>query len=63
MKISGGDSNIDQNHLKNALDLNGFRLPNHQVRDLIEELKAKNKIDVGGKISKKLLKDVRLNFY
>lgn len=57
-------STIDQpfianNELKSALDLVGFKLPNHQVRELINGLKKEGKIKTeASSISKEVFKEV-----
>ena len=49
---------IATNNLKTALDHVGLKLPNHQVRELLTNLKTQGKYDEGKGISKDLFKQV-----
>jgi len=49
---------IATNNLKNALDHVGFKLPNWQVRELLNDLSAQGKYDENKGISKELFKQI-----
>ena len=53
---------IPTNELKNTLDLLGYSLPNHEVRELTNRLKKDGKLNEFEGISKELLKQVCLCF-
>jgi hypothetical protein len=44
--------------MKNALDHIGFKLPNHQVRELLNDMKKQGKLDEAKGVSKELFKEV-----
>ena len=48
---------MHESEVKNALDLAGYKLPNHEVREILTTLKSENKIP-DGKVSKDLFKEV-----
>ena len=56
------NNRIPTNELKNTLDLLGYQLPNHEVRELINGLKNEGKLNESEGISKELLKEVCLHF-
>lgn len=49
---------IASNELKSALDLVGYKLPHHQVRELLNDLKNRGKLDSNEGISKEVFKEV-----
>ncbi|TRY80405.1 hypothetical protein TCAL_07747 [Tigriopus californicus] len=53
-----GENSINDNDLKNALDLAGYKLPNHKVRDLIAEMKKQGRIGNDQKLSKDIFKEI-----
>jgi len=53
---SGGD--IKEGEVKAALDVLGYKLPNHEVRDILVGLKQKNKIGGDGVLSKEQFKEL-----
>ena len=58
MQISpNGEASIKQSEVKQALDLAGYRLPNHRVREILAELKKGGKIS-GDEISKEVFKEI-----
>jgi len=58
-ELCDGDDNarIAENDLKNALDHCGFKLPNHQVRELTKTLKSQGKLQ-NNSLSKSDLKEI-----
>ena len=52
-----GETAIKQSEVKQALDLAGYRLPNHRVRQILAELKKGGKIS-GDEISKEVFKEI-----
>ncbi len=57
---ANGNGFLSANELKDALDHAGFKLANHKVRDLLNDLKTKGKYqDSAEGISKALFKEVR----
>merc|ERR1712117_470296 len=52
-----GETAIKQSEVKQALDLAGYRLPNHRVREILAELKKGGKIS-GDEISKEVFKEI-----
>ena len=54
---------MDTNELKNAMDMAGYKLPNHVVRDLLAELKAQGKVGADARVSKDVVKEVRFNLF
>ena len=58
LQISENGNFIATNNLKNALDHAGFKLPNWQVRELLNDLKDQGKYDENKGISKELFKQV-----
>ena len=52
------NNRIPSNELKNTLDLLGYQLPNHEVRELVNSLKNEGKLNESEGISKELLKEV-----
>lgn len=44
--------------VKNALDLAGYKLPNHQVRDLLADLKVAGKIGEDNRVNREVFKEV-----
>lgn len=56
--ISENGNFIATNNLKNALDHAGFKLPNWQVRELLNDLKDQGKYDENKGISKELFKQI-----
>ena len=52
-----GEASIKQSEVKQALDLAGYRLPNHRVREILAELKKGGKIS-GDEISKEVFKEI-----
>lgn len=61
MQISpNGETSVNDSDLKNALDLAGYKLPNHKVRDLVRELKDQGKVGDDGRVSKEIFKEVKM---
>ena len=58
-----GDDSINETDLKHALDLAGYKLPNHRVRELILELKSQSKIAEDQRVSKELFKEVIYSYH
>ena len=52
-----GENAIKQSEVKQALDLAGYRLPNHRVRVILAELKKGGEIS-GDEISKEVFKEI-----
>ena len=44
--------------MKAALDVLGYKLPNHEVREILVDLKQRNKIGGDGVLSKEQFKEV-----
>ena len=53
-----GENSIPQSDLKNAMDLAGYKLPNHQVREMLLELKGQSKLGDADQVSKELFREV-----
>ena len=59
MKLNpSGGASIEEGQVKDALDLLGYKLPNHEVRDILLDLKKTNKLGSNGVVSKDLFKEV-----
>ena len=52
------DGFVATSDLKQALDQIGYKLPNYQVREIIKDLEAKNKLDNSKGISKAVFKEI-----
>jgi len=52
--------NIKEGEVKHALDVMGIKKPNHEVREILNDLKGKNKIS-GGQLSKDQFKELAKN--
>lgn len=55
---SEGANWLDTAEVKKALDLAGYKLPNYQVRELLVDLKNKEKLDEQNGVSKQLFKEI-----
>ncbi len=53
-----GETSIAQSEVKNALDLAGYKLPNHRVRELLGDLKAQGKLSADQNVPKEIFKEV-----
>lgn len=53
-----GETAIKQSEVKRALDLAGYRLPNHRVRELLADLKKRGQISGDQDISKEVFKEI-----
>ena len=56
---SSGQDCIRNGDVKSGLDVLGLKLPNHEVRDLLQEMKRTNQIgDINNTLSKSEFKQV-----
>ena len=55
------DGNIKEGEVKNALDVMGLKIPNHEVREILNDLKSKNKMS-GDELTKEQFKEVNLKY-
>lgn len=46
-KSSGSNGNLKEGQVKDALDVMGIKKPNHEVREILNDLKSKNKMKDG----------------
>ena len=53
--------NVKEGEVKNALDVMGLKIPNHEVREILNDLKSKNKMS-GGELTKEQFKEVNLKY-
>ena len=56
MKLGGC---IQEGQVKDTLDVMGLKKPNHEVREILLNLKQANKLGSDGVLSKDLFKEVR----
>ena len=64
MKISpgvgDGATSIREGEVKDALDMLGFIKPNHEVREMLADLKKRNKLGSDGMIPQSVFKEVKI---
>eukprot|EP00096_Caligus_rogercresseyi_P001931 TRINITY_DN1343_c0_g1_i1.p1 TRINITY_DN1343_c0_g1~~TRINITY_DN1343_c0_g1_i1.p1 ORF type:complete len:625 (+),score=143.30 TRINITY_DN1343_c0_g1_i1:96-1970(+) len=53
-----GKDSIQTNEVKDSLNLMGFKLPNHKVRDLLEEFQSQGKLKMSDPVSKDMFKEI-----
>ncbi|XP_040566376.1 fimbrin isoform X2 [Lepeophtheirus salmonis] len=53
-----GKDSIKTTEVKDSLDLMGFKLPNHKVRDLLEDFQSQGKLKMNDPVSKDMFKEI-----